>query len=81
MTSPIPEANQANTKATSAQNGDALISLQRSVSLPLLLFYGLGTILGAGIYVLIGQVAGLAGQSAPLSFLIAAIVAGFTGFT
>ena len=81
MTSPIPESNQSNTKATSAQNGDALISLQRSVSLPLLLFYGLGTILGAGIYVLIGQVAGLAGQSAPLSFLIAAIVAGFTGFS
>jgi len=57
------------------------IGLQRSISLPLLLFYGLGTILGAGIYVLVGQVAGLAGHSAPLSFLIAAVVAGFTGFS
>lgn len=55
--------------------------LQRSISLPLLLFYGLGTILGAGIYVLVGQVAGLAGHSAPISFLIAAVVAGFTGFS
>ncbi len=55
--------------------------LQRSISLPLLLFYGLGTILGAGIYVLVGQVAGLAGHSAPISFLIAAFVAGFTGFS
>jgi APA family basic amino acid/polyamine antiporter len=55
--------------------------LHRSISLPLLLLYGLGTILGAGIYVLIGQVAGLAGHSAPLSFLIAAVVAGFTGFS
>lgn len=57
------------------------IRLKRSISLPLLLFYGLGTILGAGIYVLVGQVAGLAGHSAPISFLIAAFVAGFTGFS
>jgi APA family basic amino acid/polyamine antiporter len=55
--------------------------LRRCISLPLLLFYGLGTILGAGIYVLVGQVAGYAGHSAPLSFLIAAVVAGFTGIS
>ena len=66
----------AETPGTSSQ-----VKLKRTISLPLLLFYGLGTILGAGIYVLVGQVAGLAGQYAPLSFVIAAIVAGFTGFS
>lgn len=55
--------------------------LLRGISLPMLTFYGLGTIIGAGIYVLIGEVVGLAGYLAPLSFLLAAIIAGFTAFT
>jgi APA family basic amino acid/polyamine antiporter len=62
-------------------SNSATVKLKRSISLPLLLFYGLGTILGAGIYVLVGQVAGLAGHAAPLAFLIAAVVAAFTGFS
>jgi len=33
------------------------VTLKRSLSLRLITFYGLGTILGAGIYVLIGKVA------------------------
>lgn len=41
--------------------------LLRSLSLPLITFYGLGTILGAGIYVLIGEVVGAAGMGAPLA--------------
>ena len=57
------------------------VSLKRSVSLPMLTLYGLGTIIGAGIYVLIGEIAGQAGMYAPLAFLVAAIVAVFTGFT
>ncbi len=56
-------------------------TLKRSLSLPLLCFYGLGTILGAGIYVLVGEVAGIAGMQAPLAFLVAATVAGFTAFS
>ena len=56
-------------------------SLKRSLSLPLLTFYGLGTIIGAGIYVLIGAVAGKAGLYAPISFVLAAIIAGFTAFS
>jgi amino acid transporter len=56
-------------------------SLKRSLSLPLLTFYGLGTIIGAGIYVLIGVVAGKAGMFTPLSFLLAAIIAAFTAFS
>jgi APA family basic amino acid/polyamine antiporter len=55
--------------------------LKRAVSLPLITFYGLGNILGAGIYVLVGRVAGNAGDFVIISFLFAAITAGFTAFT
>lgn len=54
--------------------------LRRSLGTPLLALYGAGTIVGAGIYVLIGEVVGAAGYWAPLAFLIAALVAGVTGF-
>ena len=47
----------------------------------MLTLYGLGTIIGAGIYVLVGEIAGYAGMFAPLAFLVAAVVATFTGFT
>jgi amino acid transporter len=57
------------------------VALRRTLTLPLLTFYGLGTILGAGIYVLVGEVAGLAGMHAPLAFTVAAIVAAFTAFS
>lgn len=53
-------------------------ALKREVSLLLLTFYGLGTILGAGIYVLIGEIAGVAGYGVPLSLVAAGIVAGLT---
>ena len=43
------------------------VELKRSLSLPLITFYGLGTIIGAGIYVLIGEVAGKASVYAPFS--------------
>ena len=46
-----------------------------------MVFFGLGNILGAGIYVLIGKVAGHAGMFTPLSFLIAAVAAVFTAFS
>jgi len=57
------------------------INLQRRVNLPLLSFYGIGTILGAGIYVLIGKVAGYAGMQTPIAFLVAALLAGLTAFS
>ncbi|MBD3360241.1 amino acid permease [Candidatus Peregrinibacteria bacterium] len=56
-------------------------ALKRSISLPLLIFYGLGTILGAGIYALVGKVAGESLGYAPLAFLIAGIVATFTALS
>jgi APA family basic amino acid/polyamine antiporter len=43
--------------------------------------YGVGLILGAGIYVLIGDVAGIAGNALWASFAIAAIIATFTGLS
>ena len=55
--------------------------LRRSLTLPLIALYGLGNILGAGIYVLIGAVANTAGSFAPYSFVLAAAVAGVTAFS
>jgi APA family basic amino acid/polyamine antiporter len=55
--------------------------LRRSLGLPLVVFYGLGNILGAGIYVLVGKIAGSAGLLAPLSFLISALVAAMSAFS
>jgi amino acid transporter len=57
------------------------VPLKRVISLPLLTLYGVGTILGAGIYVLVGKVAGVAGMHTPLAFAIAALLAVFTGLS
>ena len=43
--------------------------------------YGVGLILGAGIYVLIGEAAGFAGNALWLSFILGAIVALFAGLS
>jgi amino acid transporter len=48
--------------------------LVRSLGLGLLVLYGLGVTVGAGIYVLVGAAAGRAGVHAPVAFLIAAFV-------
>jgi amino acid transporter len=52
--------------------------LRRTLNLPMLTLYGLGTTVGAGIYALVGEIADVAGYGAPLSFLVASLVAGFT---
>ena len=52
--------------------------LKRCLSLTEIVIYGVGLILGAGVYVLIGATAGLAGNMLWLSFLLAALVASFT---
>ncbi len=53
-------------------------ALRRRLNLPLLVLYGVGITVGAGIYVLIGSVAAHAGLYAPWSFLIAAVIMAFT---
>jgi APA family basic amino acid/polyamine antiporter len=60
---------------------EAATSLRRSVTLPWLVLYGLGTTIGAGIYALTGVVAGLAGMQAPISFLLATGLASFTALS
>lgn len=52
--------------------------LKRVLTLPLLTLYGVGTTVGAGIYVLTGKVIEVAGAFAPLSFLAAACLAGLS---
>lgn len=59
----------------------APVALRRVLSLPWLVFYGVGVTVGAGIFALIGSITGLAGDHAPLSFLVAGVVAGVTGFS
>lgn len=58
-----------------------MAALKRTLGLYLLVFYGLGSIIGAGIYALIGSVAEQAKEFTTLSFLIAAIMALFTAAT
>lgn len=55
--------------------------MKRSLGLPLVALYGLGNILGAGIYVLVGKVAGFAGTGTTLAFTLAMITAAFTAFS
>lgn len=57
------------------------VSLKRIIGLPLITFYGIGTILGAGIYVLVGKVAVASGIYTPVAFLVAAAVVAFTALT
>ena len=55
--------------------------LKRNMGLFHLTMYGVGLILGAGIYVLIGEAAGFAGDSVWISFILGSIVALFAGFS
>lgn len=55
--------------------------LARRLGLVLVTIYGLGNIVGAGIYALIGKVAGEAGTATPLAFLIAMLVAGLSALS
>lgn len=64
-----------------AEPGSTSPGLRRDVGLTLFALYGAGNIIGAGIYVLVGKVAGEAGLLAPLAFVFAAVVAGLTGLS
>jgi APA family basic amino acid/polyamine antiporter len=62
-------------RSGSSPGCDAPVTLNRSLSLPWLVLYGLGTTIGAGIYALTGVVAGRAGMQAPACFLLASLLA------
>jgi basic amino acid/polyamine antiporter, APA family len=71
MTNTPNEPNSPNPAATAS---DTQPELRRVLTLPLVVLYGMGTTVGAGIYVLVGATAGRAGIYAPAAFLIAALV-------
>ena len=56
-------------------------SLRRSLGLGSLTFYGVGLILGAGIYSILGEAAGIAGEALWLSFLLGGLAALLTGLS
>lgn len=56
-------------------------ALARHLGLGVLIVYGVGDILGAGIYALVGKVAGAAGADTPLAFIVAAVLALVTGLS
>ena len=55
--------------------------LRRSLGLGSLSFYGVGVILGAGIYSILGEAAGVAGEALWWSFLLASLGAHLTGLS
>jgi amino acid transporter len=55
--------------------------LRRRLTLPMITLYGLGTTIGGGIYALVGKVAERAGLYAPISFVVAAVLAAFSALT
>lgn len=55
--------------------------LHRSIGPTQLALYGLGSMLGSGIYGLIGQAAGIAGNAVWLAFIVSLVVALLTGLS
>ncbi len=55
--------------------------LRRALTTPLLTLYGLGVTVGAGIYVLVGATADIAGPYAAFSFVVAALVVSLTALS
>jgi basic amino acid/polyamine antiporter, APA family len=53
--------------------------VRRSLGLGSLTFYGVGLILGAGIYSILGEAAGVAGEALWLSFLLRSLATLLTG--
>ncbi|WP_141733206.1 APC family permease [Oligoflexus tunisiensis] len=56
-------------------------SLKRVFGLTTLVIYGVGDILGAGIYAIVGKIAGLSGSAVWISFLAAMAVAALTALS
>ena len=61
--------------------GEGAPSLQRTLGLWQMTLYGTGSMLGAGIYGLVGVAAGQMGSAVWLAFLISLVAAGLTGLS
>lgn len=57
------------------------IKLKRAISLPFLILYGVGTMVGGGFYALVGKVAGEAGYYAPLALVLSGLLALLSGLS
>jgi basic amino acid/polyamine antiporter, APA family len=75
----VRRARAATREAVVASTLHSSPGLHRVLTFWPLLFYGLGVIVGAGIYVATGTVIERAGHAAPFSFLLAGVAAGLTG--
>lgn len=73
------ESEDGRTHGTDVAGEESGGELQRTVGPYAFALYGAGTILGAGIFVLIGEIAGRAGYWTPVAFLLAAFIAGVNG--
>jgi len=56
-------------------------TLRRELGLPAVTLSGVGIILGAGIYALLGEAAAMAGSAVWLTFVVAAAIAGFSALS
>jgi len=65
----------------SKKHVDGTPKLKREIGLFEMTMYGVGIILGAGIYALIGEAASVAGNALWMSFLVGAFIACLTGLT
>lgn len=60
------------------QSGNQTAELEREIGLLVMTLYAVGVMIGGGIYVLIGEVAGLAGLWTPFIFAFAGLAAGLS---
>lgn len=77
---PSSDVNETISKANSGAACDRP-ALRRVLGTPMLVLYGLGVIIGAGIYVLVGTIVTTAGGGAPWAFLLAGVLAAMTGLS
>ncbi len=63
------------------EHGDTKPALARTMGLGALIIYGVGDMLGAGIYALIGKAAGMMGNAVWLAFVASMVAAACTGLS
>lgn len=81
MSNAPDSASELGSQASNAIEATGKPKLRRALTTPMVVLYGLGVTIGAGIYVLVGTTAAEAGQFAPIAFLMAALVVAFTAFS